>query len=550
MDHNKLIYLPLGGAGEIGMNMYVYGYGAVGEERFILVDVGVSFPNAEQTPGVDLIMADSDWIAARADRLDGIIITHAHEDHIGALGLLYNRFKVPIYCRQFTAHIARAKMEERGQDPTQVKVVAPYPKMQKIGVFEVAFVPISHSIPEASAILIMAGGIRVFHSADFKRDEAPVLGEKFDAAMLSEIGKKGIDVLTCDSTNVFSPSKGRSESSLSDAIGKLIDDSKGMMVATTFASHLARLKLLAQAGVDAGRSVCVMGRSMQRMLGYAQTSGIMTDFPPTIPVEDTVKIPRDQLLLLVTGSQGESRAASAQLARGTFLGVSLKAGDRFLFSSKTIPGNETAVNRIINGLVRQGVQVFDDTTGLYHVSGHANRPDLQVMHDLIQPKCVIPMHGEYRHLVEHAALVLAGGQRDALVVPNGSLVEIDTKAAQIVDHIEVTRHYLDGKSVISAQDDVVRDRVRMAQRGVVSVSVTLEDDETLDIWAETVGLPQEEALCERLEGEIEAALHDAPPKRLRDDGAVKGLVKRAINAVCKDRVGKKPIARVVVTRLE
>ncbi|MBE9477247.1 MAG: ribonuclease J, partial [Proteobacteria bacterium] len=381
-NQNKLIFLPLGGAGEIGMNMYLYGYGPAGKERFIMVDLGVTFPAMDGTPGVDLIMADPAYIEARLDRLEAIFITHAHEDHIGALGLLYPKLAVPVYARPFTAAVARAKMEDRGQDPWLVQVVDAYPAQVEAGPFKVSYLPLAHSIPEAAGLIIDSPAGRVVHTGDFKLDKNPIVGEAYNPALFAEVAQGGIKALVCDSTNIFSPEPGCSESTLNANITKLIADASGMMVATTFASNVARLKTLAQAGVDAGRSVCVLGRSMQKMMNYAQTTGVLDNFPPTIELEDAQSVPRENLMLIVTGSQGETRAASGQLARGKYLGLTMKEGDTFLFSSKTIPGNEVSVGRIVNSFSEMGVKVIDDSSGLYHVSGHANRPDLEEMHDI------------------------------------------------------------------------------------------------------------------------------------------------------------------------
>ena len=549
---NKLTYLPLGGAGEIGMNMYLYGYGAAGKERYILADVG-TFPAMDGTPGVDLIMADAAYIIDRADRLDAIFITHAHEDHIGAIGLLYPKLKAPIYCRKFTAAVARAKMEDRNQNPDVIEILPPYPEMQKVGPFKVGILPVPHSIPEASGLVIEVGDQRIVHTGDLKLDPEPGVGEAFNPAMFAELGKKGVDVLICVSTNVFSNKPGRSEATLVKPIADMIKGASGMVVATTFASNVARLKTLAQAGVDAGRSVCVLGRSMQRMLGYAHATGVLDNFPPTIELEDVANVPRENLMLLVTGSQGEGRAASAQLARGKYLGITMQEGDTFLFSSKTIPGNEISVGRIINSFAMQGVNVIDDSAEIYHVSGHANRPDLEEVHRLLKPKTLIPMHGEYRHLKEHADLGAAKGIK-SLVAPNGSVVEIGTKGARIVDHIETGRTYLDGTRLIGAFDGVVLDRIRMATRGTVAVSLVIEGTEVLGVWAEPIGLPEaekfEDSLPEMMEEQIERALKKAKPKLLKDDEEVERLVSRVVSKVCKEEVGKKPVTRVLINRLE
>ena len=321
MSKNRLIYLPLGGAGEIGMNCYVYGYGPANKERYIIVDLGVTFPDMESTPGVDLIFADIAWIEKRKDRLDAIFITHAHEDHVGAIGHLWSRLGVPIYSRAFTAHIARLKFEEHGHDETAIHTVSAYPEMVEAGPFKVGFMPISHSIPESSALVIDSPDGRIVHTGDFKLDETPGVGEAWDPKAWAEMAKSGVKALVCDSTNVFSPVAGRSEISVGPEIEKLVKSAKGMVVATTFASNIARVKTLAEAGERAGRSVVLLGRAMRRMVTAGLEVGILTDFPKTISPEDAASIPRENLMLLATGSQGERRAASAQLSRGKYMGL-------------------------------------------------------------------------------------------------------------------------------------------------------------------------------------------------------------------------------------
>lgn len=551
-SQNKLIFLPLGGAGEIGMNMYLYGYGPEGRERFIMVDLGVTFPAMDGTPGVDLIMADPAYIEARADRLDAIFITHAHEDHVGALGMLYPKLAAPVYARPFTAAVARAKMEDRGQDPWQVQVVDAYPTQIEAGPFKVSYLPLSHSIPEAAGLIIDSPAGRIVHTGDFKLDQDPIVGDPYDPALFAEIAQGGVKALVCDSTNVFSPLAGRSESTLNANITQLIRDASGMMVATTFASNVARLKTLAQAGVDAGRSVCVLGRSMQKMLGYAHSTGVLDDFPPTVELEDAQDIPRENLMLIVTGSQGEGRAASAQLARGKYLGLTMREGDTFLFSSKTIPGNEVSVGRIVNSFSEMGVKVIDDASGLYHVSGHANRPDLEEIHDILRPQMLIPMHGEHRHLREHMELAQSKGIA-SIIAPNGAMIDLTGDTPKVIDHNETSRLYLDGSQLIGAFDGVVLERIRMATRGLVAMSIIIEDNEVIGVWAEAMGLPDasgmQTSLNDAIEETVERELAAAKPKLLKVDDEVERLVSRTVNRVCKDMVGKKPVSQILINRL-
>ncbi len=553
MSSEKLTYLPLGGAGEIGMNMYLYGYGPVGDQRFILVDVGVTFPNMETSPGVDLIMADPGFIAERADRLEAIFITHAHEDHVGALGILMPQLQAPVYARKFTAAIALDKLERTGAYQNMINEVEPWPHMVRAGPFQVGFVPISHSIPETSGLAIDTPAGRIFHTADFKIDHTPLVGEAFDEEVMREVAKPGIKALVCDSTNVFSPHKGRSEAELVGPLNALMKTTKGMVVATTFASNVARLKTLAQAAHDQGRSVAVMGRAMNTMIQNGFSTGVLENFPPIVDDEDVDKVPRDNLFVLATGSQGERRAATAQMANGSYRGLDLRAGDTMLFSSKTIPGNETGVARILNQLSELGVRVIEGDDR-YHVSGHANAPDLEAMHALMKPSNVIPMHGEHRHLVAHADLARQGGYH-AVVAPNGAIVDLTGETAEVIDNIETGRTYLDGSELIGALDGIVRERIRMALRGLAVISVMLESDGSLidGVWIELMGLPEtgrDGDLVTRLEQALEEEIEGAAPRVVADDEALERLVRRVCNTECNEQIGKKPQVVVLINRFE
>lgn len=554
MAKDRLIYMPLGGAGEIGMNAYVYGYGPKDKERLIVVDLGVTFPDMDTSPGVDLIMADIAWLEERRDRIEAIFITHAHEDHIGALGILHDRLRRPVYARKFTAAIAKLKLEEHGRDATGLSVTAAWPETVKAGPFTVGFLPVAHSIPESSALVIDTPEGRIVHSGDFKLDRQPMVGEAFDPKLWASVAKPGIKALVCDSTNVFSPLPGRSEADLPEALTKLVASAEGMVVATTFASNVARVRTLARAGVEAGRAIVVMGRAMQRMISVARETGVLTDFPETLSVEEADEVPRQHLMVLVTGSQGERRAGSAQLANGKYNGLMMKEGDMFLFSSKTIPGNEKSVSRIENKFSEMGVDVYDDESGKYHVSGHANRPDLETVHDILKPQILIPMHGEHRHLREHAKLGRAKGIA-SVVAPNGTMVELTGNRPRIVDQIETGRTYLDGNVLIGAMDGIVRDRIRMALYGHVVVGIIIdEDDEPLGgAWVETHGLPDpngtEATLAELLEEGVEYQLSRATDKMLMSDEALEELITRAVRKIAQDTIGKKPECRVMINRL-
>jgi ribonuclease J len=434
-----------------------------------------------------------------------------------------------------------------------LNIVDAWPEAVNAGPFRVSFLPVSHSIPESSALVIDTPAGRIVHTGDFKLDGNPVVGDPFDAALWAEVAGDGILALVCDSTNVFSTHQGRSESTLGPAIEDLLRGAPGLVAATTFASNVARVRTLALAGRAAGRSVVLLGRAMRRMVSTAVETGVLTDFPQMVSPEDAQSIPRENLMLIVTGSQGERRAATAQLSRGKYMGLELAEGDTFLFSSKTIPGNERGVIRIMNAFSEIGVNVVDDQDGLYHVSGHANRPDLEAVHDLMRPRILIPMHGEHRHLRAHAELGEAKGIASE-IAPNGTMVELGGGRPEIVEYIETGRIYLDGSALVGAMDGVVRDRIRMALNGHVLVTLIIEDDAPLgEAWTETMGLPEtgrsRQPLAEVIEAEVSAYLERAGRKALRDDDEIDDAVRRIVRQAALEEVGKKPEVTVVVSRL-
>jgi len=554
MTKDRLIYLPLGGAGEIGMNLYVYGYGPKDKERLIVVDLGVAFPDMETSPGVDLIFPDISWLADRRHQIDAIFITHAHEDHIGAVGHLWAKLGAPIYARNFTSKIASRKLEEKGENSGIVKVVSSWPNSTKVGPFDVAYLPVSHSIPESSALVIDTPKGRLIHSGDFKLDEMPVVGEAFDFEMWRKVCAPGVRALICDSTNVFSEDEGRSEAEVAPEIRKLIENCSEMVVATTFASNVARIKSIAQAAEEAGRSVCLMGRAMKKMIEVSLEAGVLSDFPKLITTEDAKAIPKRNLLLIITGSQGERRAASAQLANGKYQGITLSAGDLFLFSSKTIPGNERSVIKIMNQLSEKGVDVIGENSDKYHVSGHANRPELSKIHDIVSPQFLVPMHGEHRHLREHLKLGEAKGF-SGLIVTNGMMVDLSGNQLKVVDHIETGRVYLDGSEKFGALDGIVRDRIKLAINGLIIVNIIIdENDEMLgEPWCEIRGLSDlGQSKCnfiDVLEEDLSQHIGRSSSDIIRDDDKLEKDIKRIARQTALTEIGKKPEVSIIISRL-
>ncbi|MEM6945654.1 MAG: ribonuclease J, partial [Pseudomonadota bacterium] len=552
MTGGPLVYVPLGGAGEIGMNCYLYGLGEALERRWIMVDLGIGFGDMETAPGVELIVPDIDFAVAERERLEGIFLTHGHEDHIGGLPHLWQELRVPIYARPFTAELVRRKLQEAGIDPKVVKDVALGERV-RAGDFEVEFVNVTHSIPEASMLAIRTPAGIAVHSGDFKTDPDPLMGEPFDIAPFEALGAEGVQAFACDSTNVFLEGHAGSEAEVVDNLVRLIKAAPGAVAATSFASNVSRLRTMAMAAKEAGRSVVVAGRAMRRMIEVAVQTGLLKDFPATVPDDRAGDIPAENLFYLVTGSQGEGRAALARIASGSHPTVRLGDGDTVLFSSKTIPGNEAGVYRLYNRLSEKGIRVIDGDMERIHVSGHARRGDLERLYKALRPRVSVPLHGEHRHLVEHAASAPDWGAGSALVVPNGSLARLDGNAPGVQDEVEVGRVYLDGMVQIGSHDGVVRERLRLARLGLLVVSVVVDEGGELiaDPEVTVLGLPNEHAdwrepLADAVATAVDEAMDQAPKKQLRTDGGIEEAVGKGARRVAAKLLGKKPVVAVMI----
>ncbi|MEL6267000.1 MAG: ribonuclease J [Pseudomonadota bacterium] len=551
-----LVYVALGGAGEIGMNCYLYGHGEGADRRWIMVDLGIGFGDMETAPGVELVVPDLAFALSEAERLEAIFVTHGHEDHIGAIPHLWNRLRVPIYARAFTAELVRRKMQEAGLDPKPVREVSLGQRMPA-GPFEVEFVNVTHSIPEASMLAIRTPSGLVVHSGDFKMDPDPQIGQPFDIAPFEALGAEGVQAFACDSTNVFLPGEAGSESEVVDNLVRVIRDQPRAVAATSFASNVARLHTLATAAKEAGREVVVAGRAMRRMIEVAVQTGQLTDFPATLPDDRARDVPDEHLFYLVTGSQGEGRAALARIASGSHPTVSLGEGDTVLFSSKTIPGNEAGIYRLYNRLSEQGIRVIDGDMERIHVSGHARRGDLERLYRALKPRVAVPLHGEHRHLVEHAASALDWGAQTGLVAPNGTMLRLDGNAPGQVDDVETGRIYLDGTVHVGAFDGVIRDRLRLARLGLLVVSVVVDEGGELiaDSEVQAIGLPSEgegwtRPLDEAIGEAVDRALDEAPRKQRRTDNGLEEVCVRAARRVAGKMTGKKPVVVVMIHRLE
>lgn len=551
-----LVYCALGGAGEIGMNCYLYGIGPARDRRWIMVDLGIGFGDMEISPGVELILPDVSFAIEERKRIEALVITHGHEDHIGAIPHLWRKLGMPIYARKFTAEVIRRKMREANLDIGAIRTVEANRPVEA-GPFSVEFLPTTHSILEASMLAIRTPFGTLVHTGDFKTDTDPQLGKPFDLGALEQLGREGVLGLMCDSTNVFSKGAGKSEGEILEPLETVIAAQEGAVAATTFASNVVRLRSLARAAERAGRSIVVAGRAMRRMIEIAVETGQLTDFPRIIPDDRAGSIARENLFYLVTGSQGESRAALSRIAGGSHPSVELKPGDTVLFSSKNIPGNEAGIYRLQNRFIEQGIHVIDADQADVHVSGHARRGDLRRVTEALKPKVAVPLHGEHRHLVEHAARARDWGVPRAIVAPNGTVVRLDGNDAGVIEHVETGRIYLDGIAHIGAYDGVIRDRLKMARQGHVVISITCDDSGELlaDPEVRSIGAPKNgngwsAPLDEMIWDAVDQAVEDSPKKMRRTDEGLEEIVSRAARRICSRYWGKKPIVSVLITRLE
>ena len=438
--------MPLGGVGEIGMNFALYGFGPASKREWIVVDVGVTFPDAT-LPGVDLVLPDIRFIEEQVQNLRGIVITHAHEDHYGALHELWPRLKAPVWMTPFAAGLLEAKRQGEANAPKIPVTIYKAGETFEIGPFRIEAIPVSHSIPEPMSLAITTPLGTVVHTGDWKLDPAPEIGPMTDEARFRALGDAGVLALICDSTNALREGESPSEQAVGVGIRGVIEKAPGRVAVTTFSSNVGRVRSIAEAARDTGRQVLVLGRSLKRMIGVAGELGYMEGIPAFIAEEDYGFIPRENLVVICTGSQGESRAALAKLARDEMKTVALSPGDIVVFSSRTIPGNEKAILEIKNQLIDQGIKIIEDGDALVHVSGHPRRNELRKMYEWTRPRIGIPVHGEAAHLVAHGSLMAQSGIPEVAQVRNGDMIRLAPGAAEIIDKVPFGRIYKDGRLV-------------------------------------------------------------------------------------------------------
>ncbi len=554
-DKAELVFLPLGGVGEIGMNLGLYGFGPPHEKRWLMVDCGLTFADQRLTPGVDLVLPDIAFIEEERQDLLGIVLTHAHEDHYGALLDLWPRLRVPVFATRFTAGLLRAKATENGRETyPDVRVVEQGATID-LDPFKVELVRVSHSIPEPNALAITTPHGTVVHSGDWKIDHRPGVGDPIDLDRFRQLGEAGVIALMGDSTNATRSGHSPSEHDVASSLKEIVAAAPQRVAITAFSSNVARIRAIFEAAAANDRHIVVMGRAMRRVINVAADCGFMDGLPSPLSEDDFGHLPREKVLVLLTGSQGEDRAALARIAGDEHPRVALSPGDRVIFSSRTIPGNEKAVNKVVNGLILQGIEVITDHEALVHTSGHPRRDELVEMYRMLKPRIVVPVHGEPMHLAAQAELAREAGIEQVVVIENGKMLRLSPSPAAVIDEVLTDVLLVDGRLVRTPEESRVRERRSLSFAGYVSTLITLDDRLELDTDPEVVlvGIPvrddEGELFHDALVDAVEGAVEGIPRHRRRDKDVVAQAARRAIRSHMAQRWGKKPLCHVFVSSL-
>jgi ribonuclease J len=548
---DELVFLALGGLGEIGMNAYLYGFGPEDARRWLMVDCGITFPEGEYDPGIDVILPDVRFIEENRADLAGIVITHAHEDHIGAVIELWPRLRAPVYATPFSAGMLRSKLAEHGNGLEIPIHVIPLDSQFNVGPFSVELFSLAHSIPEMSALAIRTPLGTVFHTGDWKLDATPTVGAPADAARLAKLGDEGVLALMIDSTNAFREGISPSEADVARSLIDIVKKAPKRVAVTTFSSNVARVKAIADAARAANRQLVVAGRALHRVIDVAVDTGYLPQGFRYLDQDQFTYIDRSDIVLLCTGSQGEPRAALARIAEEEHPEISLDKGDMVIFSSRTIPGNEKAVGRIQNGLARNGCEIVTDGEALVHVSGHPRRDELRQMYRWMRPKIAVPMHGEARHLKAQAELAREMGVKTTFTLTDGEILRLAPDPA-VIDDAPVGRLFRDGRLLVSESDGPVRERRKLSIVGVVAVSLVVSRKGTLigEPLAVLDGVPAENAqgdsMLDIVLDAIEGTLRSIPEKHRKNPESLAESVRRSVRAAVNEAWGKKPICKVLV----
>lgn len=550
----ELVFCSLGGAGEIGMNLNLFGYGKPGEYKWIIVDIGVTFSD-DNIPGIEVILPNPEFIANQKENLLGIVLTHAHEDHVGAIAHLWPLLECPIYATAFTAAIVKEKFKElKINIGSHLKIVKLGGNV-KLGAFDIDYVTLTHSILEPNGLAITTPEGVVLHTADWKIDDDPLIGEKTDVKKLTELGKKGVLAMVCDSTNIFNLGSSGSESLVRTGLLTVLEKMKNRIVITSFASNVARMETVFKVAEKIGRQVCLVGRSMNRIYQLARQCNYLQDIKVPIDVRDAKKIPKNKMIFLCTGSQGEQRAALARIANGTHPDLHLEKDDNVIFSSRIIPGNEKRLFKIFNDFSKNDINVLSEENSMIHVSGHPAREDLKKMYSWVKPKILIPVHGEQRHMAEHISFAKEMGVKFPVKVSNGEILRLAPGEPEVVDKVTWGRVYLDGKVLIDNDSPVLKERRNMAANGYMEITVLISKNGQIknNPIVTLKGIPLIEEDASEIEYDLEDVVMDTcktfnlnnskQEKNLID--TLKGNCRKLIN----DKSGKKPLVNINLVRL-
>jgi len=550
---DQLLFVPLGGAGEIGMNLNLYGFGPDGSETWLMIDLGVTF-NDGALPGIDVIMPDPAFIEERRDQLAALVLTHAHEDHIGAVQYLWPRLRCPIYATPFTISVLRRKLSETDFADEVEIIEVPLSGQFSIGPFDIELITLTHSIPEPNAVALHTPLGTVLHTGDWKFDPDPVIGDVSDEAALKRIGEDGALAVICDSTNVFNAGESGSEADLLDNLTALIGAATGQVAVACFATNVARLETITKAAQANGRDVVLAGRSLKRIVEASRENGYLSDMPAYLMEEDAGYLPDDKTLIICTGSQGEPRAALARIAAADHPRIELKSGDTVIFSSRVIPGNERSIGDLQAKLVRRGIQVITPRDHMIHVSGHPARDELTRMYQHVRPRIAVPVHGEFRHLNEHANLARACQVPVAVVAENGSAVRLAPGDAGIIDYVPTGRLAVEGNRLLRVDSEVVKSRIRTMWHGFAVVTVVLNGAELVgEPQISTSGLLEDEddPLLDGVRLAVRNALDTlSPDAGTASDHDVSEVARIAARRAFRAILDKRPITRVHLVRVD
>jgi ribonuclease J len=548
---DELVFVPLGGAGEIGMNLNLYGYGPPGAETWVMIDLGVTFADG-QLPGVDVVLPDPAFIEERREDLAGLVLTHAHEDHIGAVQYLWPRLGCPVYATPFTLSVLRRKLAENGFQGNMEIHEIPLGGRFSIGPFDMELITLTHSIPEPNAIAITTPAGTVMHTGDWKFDPDPVIGPASDEEALRRFGDEGVLAIVCDSTNVFTPGTSGSEADILDEMTEIIAKRSGKVAVACFATNVARLETISKAAAANGRDVILAGRSLRRITDAARENGYLDNIAAFLDEGDAGYLPDDKMVIICTGSQGEPRAALARIAAGDHRHISLGRGDTVIFSSRVIPGNDPGIAQLQDALVRRGVELVTAKDHMIHVSGHPARDELVQMYQHVRPKISVPVHGEHRHLVAHAELARECQVPSAFVVDNGSVLRLGPGEPGIIDHVPAGRLAVDGNRIVAIEGETVRGRIRAMWNGFAVVTLVLDaKGEALDMPISTSGLfeDDDDPVLDTVRLAVREGLDKLSAVALRDDDLVAETARIAARRAFRQAIDKRPIIRVHLVRM-